>query len=185
MARAAGRFMSEVHGKIENACAHVAFMRNGKQFVNFLRQGWSPNKMTETQKIQCVKFTNQAHTANNIATCLKVLYAGITPTEQQTATSNAVKALIINKAGIVKGKPMAMLNFSNVYKEFTEQPRDENGTREYDTFNGFIIRKVMPLLTDECLQAVCAASGVECYEESLEGYEAMKKAGKASFIIAG
>lgn len=177
--------MSEVHGAIENARPHIAIMRNGKQFINFIRQGWNPNKMTETQKIQCVKFTNQAHTANNIATFLKVKFGDITATDQQTATSTAVEALIYHKSGILKNNPLGMLNWQMVFEQFNTQPRDDNGTREFDTLNGYIIRKVMPLLVDDCKAAVCAASGVECYEESLEGYEAMKKAGKASFIIAG
>lgn len=185
MAKAGGRFLSEVHGNIENSKPHFMTMRNGKMYVNFIKQPWNPNKMTDTQKVQCVKFTNQIHTANNLATFLKVEYGDIEATAAQSATATAVKALVHMKEGILSRDERMSIDWSRVFSEFNEQPRDENGTREHDTLAGFLMKQVLPQLTEDCKTAVCEASGASYFSEDLDGYDAMKKAGKSSFIIAG
>lgn len=56
MATAQSRFLSEVHGRFDNALPHYAFTRNGHQFVGFVRKGWCRELHTDTQKITALRF---------------------------------------------------------------------------------------------------------------------------------
>ena len=71
MAIAQSRFLSEAHGKFENALPHYAFMRNGKQFVGFVRKCWCRELHTDQQKITALRFAYATAISNMLSAAEK------------------------------------------------------------------------------------------------------------------
>lgn len=153
MASAQGRILTSVSGSIENGKAHYGFTRNGKQFIGCIRKGWS-GFMTETQKIQTVKFANLTRAANAIWAWFK---------DGSTAKG----------AEIISG----VLSTEEIEKAYHAQQRDENGYYyPHATIKDYISGQVVKALTDEQKKNIVEAAEKPYFEETLEGYEAMKNA---------
>ncbi len=56
MAQAKGRVLNVVRGRLDNTKPHYAFVRNGKQFIGCVRNGWNTELTTDTQKITALNF---------------------------------------------------------------------------------------------------------------------------------
>jgi len=70
MAKAKGRFLNNVSGKIENSAPHYMFTRNGKTFIGFVRKGWN-TRLNEAQKINALKFAYSSTIANVLTIATK------------------------------------------------------------------------------------------------------------------
>lgn len=71
MAHASSKFLNIVSGRIENALPHYAFMRNGKQFVGFVRKGWNTELTTDVQKITALRFAYATAISNMLSAAAK------------------------------------------------------------------------------------------------------------------
>lgn len=56
MAQAKGHVLNVVRGRLDNTKPHYAFVRNGKQFIGCVRNGWNTELITDTQKITALNF---------------------------------------------------------------------------------------------------------------------------------
>lgn len=153
MASAQGRILTSVSGSIENGKAHYGFTRNGKQFIGCIRKGWN-GYMTETQKIQSVKFANLTRCANALWAFFK--------------DGDSAKG-----ASVISG----VVNVEDINKGYYAQQRDENGYYfPHATIKDFISGVVAKGLTEEQKKTVIEAAEKPYFAETLEGYEAMKTA---------
>lgn len=66
MATAKSRVLTLVRGKIDNSRPHYAFVRNGKQFIGCVRNGWNSELTTDTQKITALNFAYATAISNMI-----------------------------------------------------------------------------------------------------------------------
>ena len=155
MASAKGRLLSTVRGSIENGSAHYAFVRNGKQFIACIRNGWD-GKMTDTQKIQTVKFANMTR----VTTVVASVHAN------GTSAENA--AIFTATRGIV--------NYQNIAAAYAQQPTDGDGNKQHATVRDFIAACIAAPMSAANKKIVLEAAGKPFYEETVEGYEAMKAA---------
>jgi len=66
MAHAKARVLTYIRGSIDNTAPHYAFVRNGKQFIGCVRNGWNTELKTDTQKITALNFAYASAVSNMI-----------------------------------------------------------------------------------------------------------------------
>ena len=177
MASAKGRVLTSVRGSIENAAKHWGRVSNGKQHI-VCRRTDRKHELTDTQKIQCVKFANNTRIANAIAKMGKLYEIDAADrTEQQTEFYGAWQLILFSNGAWndADGNPKAIL-IKELVEAFRNQPRDEQGSVEHPTFAGYIFNKVIPCLTDDGKNLIKTTprASVTIYDESVEGYNTMK-----------
>ena len=169
MAKAKGRFLSEVNGMIENSAAHYMYQKNGKSFVAFKKKSWNRDTQTDTQKIQCVNFSNTVKVGNAIWVAYKA-------SDNDTATEDEKKI----STEVFKHVASA----EDIKKAFYAQDTDDNGIHTpCATIHDFIQKNIAPKLEESAKESIITAVGKTYYEPSLEGYKAMKSVGRETITL--
>ncbi len=71
MAAASSRVLTFVSGSIDNTKPHYAFVRNGKQYIACVRNGWNTELKTDTQKITALRFAYATAISNMLSAVSK------------------------------------------------------------------------------------------------------------------
>ena len=71
MAAASSRVLTCVSGRIDNNKPHYAFVRNGKQYIACVRNGWNTELKTDTQKITALRFAYATAISNMLSAVQK------------------------------------------------------------------------------------------------------------------